>query len=163
MIIDIPQKTSARYLGLHLDNKLTWRNHIIKKRKQVDLKAKEINWLLGRKSYLSIENKLTIYKAVLKPVWMYGCELWGCASRTNIQIIQRSQSKILREIADAPWFISNLTLHTDFKILYVQEAIQENIRYHRSRLEVHSNPLMAPLLQVHNNRRLKRTWPTDVQ
>jgi hypothetical protein len=99
-----------------LDNKLTWRNHIIRKRKQVDLKAKEINWLLGRKSHLSIENKLTIYKAVLKTVWMYGCKLWGCASKTNIHIIQRLQSKILRETADAPWFISNLTLHTEFPL-----------------------------------------------
>jgi hypothetical protein len=30
--IYIPQKTTARYLGLHLDNKLTWRNHIRKNR-----------------------------------------------------------------------------------------------------------------------------------
>jgi hypothetical protein len=147
---------------LHLDHKLTWRNHIEQKKKQVDLKAKEINWLLGRKSHISIENRLIIYKAVLKPVWMYGCELWGCASKTNIHIIQRLQSRILRGIADAPWSISNLTLHTDCKIPFVQEAIQEGMRRHRSRTEAHSNSLMAPLLQAHSNRRLKRAWPTDV-
>jgi hypothetical protein len=37
-----------------------------KKRKQIDLKTKEINWLKGKKkSNLSIENKLLIYKAVI--------------------------------------------------------------------------------------------------
>jgi hypothetical protein len=39
----------------------------------------------------TFDNKLLIYKAVIKPIWMYGCELWGCASRTNIHIIQRFQ------------------------------------------------------------------------
>jgi hypothetical protein len=108
--------TSARYLSLHLDNKLTWRNYIGKKRrKQVDQKVKEINWLLGRKSHLSTENKFIIYKVVIKPTWMYGCELWGCASKRAINITKRLQSKILRAIADAPWLVSNLTLHTEMQ------------------------------------------------
>jgi hypothetical protein len=28
---DIPQTTSSRYLGYHMDNKLTWKNHIEKR------------------------------------------------------------------------------------------------------------------------------------
>jgi hypothetical protein len=68
---------------------------------------------------LTIENKLLIYKAVIKPIWSYGIELWGCASKSNIVIMQRSQSKILRAIAKAPWYVTNHTLHTDFNILYV--------------------------------------------
>jgi hypothetical protein len=59
------------------------------KRKQLDLKTREINWLIGKKSPLSLENKLLIYKTVLKPAWTYGIELWGCASKTNIAVIQR--------------------------------------------------------------------------
>jgi hypothetical protein len=159
----IPPVTTARYLVLHLDDKLNWRHHIQTKRKQMDLKAKEINWLLGRKSHLTFDNKLLIYKAVIKPIWMYGCELWGCASKTNVHIIQRFQSKILGEIANAPWFVSNHTLHKGFKIPFVQNVIQGRKRHHRRRIEVHTDPLMEPLLQVHKkNRRLMRVWPTDV-
>jgi hypothetical protein len=55
---------------------------------------------------------LLIYKAVIKPIWSYGIELWGCASKSNIVIIQRSQSKILRATANAPRYITNHTLHT---------------------------------------------------
>jgi hypothetical protein len=98
----------------------------------MDLKAKEVNWLIGRKSHLTTDNKLLIYKAVIKPIWMYGCELWGCGSKTNIHIIQRFQSKILREIANGPWFVSNHTLHTDFQIPLVQDVIQGRKRHHRS-------------------------------
>jgi len=49
-----------------------------------------MKWLMGKKSHLSIENKLLIYKVVIQPIWSYGIELWGCASKTNIVIMQRS-------------------------------------------------------------------------
>ena len=84
---------SVKYLGLYFDRRLNWKAHITKKRKQTDLKAKEINWLIGRKSNLSIENKLLVYKAVIKPIWTYEIELWGCASKSNTAIMQRAQSK----------------------------------------------------------------------
>jgi hypothetical protein len=41
-----------------IDSKLTWKQHIAKKRKQVNITIKQLNWLLGRKSNLAIENKL---------------------------------------------------------------------------------------------------------
>ena len=120
----LPQVESVKYLGLHSDCKLNWKEHIAKKRKQTDLRAKEINWLIGRNSNLSLENKLLVYKTVIKPSWTYGIELWGYASISNVTVIQRSQSKIFRTIANAPWYVSNHTLHTDLNIPYVRGWIQ---------------------------------------
>jgi hypothetical protein len=42
-----------------------------------------MNWLINRKSQLSLENKITIYKAIIKPVWTYGIHLWGCSKPSN--------------------------------------------------------------------------------
>jgi hypothetical protein len=114
-------------------------------------------------SYLSIDNKLLFYKRVIKPIWTYGIELWGCASKTNIAIIQRAQSKILRFITNAPWYVSNLTLHKDLKTPYVTETIRENSTKHYNKLENHSKALLQPLLQPHKNRRVKRNWPADLR
>ena len=69
-----------------------------------------------KKSHLSIENKLLIYKVVINPIWSYGIELWGCASKFNIVVMQRSQPKTITAIANAPWYVRNRTLHTDFNI-----------------------------------------------
>lgn len=46
-------------------------------------------WLLGRNSSHSVYNKLLLYNQVVKPVWMYGIQLWGCARKNNLDIIQR--------------------------------------------------------------------------
>jgi hypothetical protein len=32
-----------------------------------------------------------MYKAVIKPIWTYGIELWGCASKYHTAIIQRQR------------------------------------------------------------------------
>jgi hypothetical protein len=64
----VPQVEMVKYLGLHFDKRLTWKNHVAMKRKLLDLKPREIYWLTGKYSPLSLENKLLIYKTVLKPV-----------------------------------------------------------------------------------------------
>jgi hypothetical protein len=48
-------------------------------------------WLLGRKSQLSTSNKLLTYKAILKPICTYGTQLWGTASTSSIEILERFQ------------------------------------------------------------------------
>ena len=81
--------------GICLDRRLTWKDHVKSKRTQVDNKLKNMYWLLGRKSKLSLENKILIYEIILKTVWTYGIQLWGTTSDLNIEILQRLQSKTL--------------------------------------------------------------------
>jgi hypothetical protein len=44
--VDLSQKNKMKYLGMHLDRRLTWAKHIKTKIKQLNLKAKQIRWLL---------------------------------------------------------------------------------------------------------------------
>jgi hypothetical protein len=84
-------------------------------------------------------------------VWNY-----AAVSKSNISIIQRSQSKILGMIVDAPWYVSNATLHADLGISYVHEVIHKKCNKHYTRLGTHENPLLKTREE---NRRLKRNWP----
>jgi len=79
--------------------------------------------LLGRSSPPSAENKLLLYKSLITPMWIYGIEMWGCVSKSTTAIIQRCQSKILRPIVDAPWYVTNAMIHEDLGIPTVQEVI----------------------------------------
>jgi hypothetical protein len=108
------------------------------------------------------------YKSIHKimftiaPICTYGLELWGCASKSNIAIIQRCQSKILRSIVDAPRYVTNATLHTDLPIPTIQEVIHGRSTKHRARLLTHSNPQLQSLSRDTVLRRLKRRWPADL-
>jgi hypothetical protein len=75
---------TAKYLGMTLDTKLWWKEHIKKKRDELIIKFRKMYWLLGRNSELSIYNKLILYKQVLRPVWSYGIQLWDCASDSTL-------------------------------------------------------------------------------
>ena len=123
---EIPRANVAKYLGLHLDSKMTWKVHIAKKRKGMDIKIKKkMYWFLGKKSSLSLENELLLYKAIIKPIWTYGIELWGCSSKSNVNIIQRFQCKTLRLTAGAPRNVSSQTLHVDLRITTVEVKRQK--------------------------------------
>lgn len=159
----IPMKSEVKYLGLHLDQRLTWQAHIKAKRQQLNLKIKKFYWLIGRNSQLSMENKLLLYKIILKPIWTYGIELWGCSKPSNTKILQAFQSKTLRLITNAPWFVSNRTLHKDLSIPYIKEEISAAARKSRNRNSNHHNQLIADLYnQPLANRRLRRHWPEDL-
>jgi hypothetical protein len=95
----------VKYLGFDLDQTLIWKNHIKAKRQQLELRLKNMYWLMNKKSILSVENKLTIYKAILKLLWTCGIELWGCSKPSSTKILQTNQSKTLMMINGAPCLV----------------------------------------------------------
>jgi len=119
-------------------------------------------WILGRKSELSLENKLLIYKTSLKPIWTYGIPLWGTASNSNIEILQRYQNKVLRAMVYTPWYISNKVIHADLKVPTIRLEITEFSVKYRNKITTHPNELASTLLEEEEPRRLKRFKPTDL-
>jgi hypothetical protein len=118
--IHLPQTDSVKFLDIHLDRKLIWSNNISAKRKQIDLKFRNMYWIIGRKSQLSLANKPLVYKAILKPIWTYGIQLWETVSNSNIDILERFQSKVLRIITDAPWYVRNAVIKRDLQVSSVR-------------------------------------------
>jgi hypothetical protein len=88
---------------MNLDVRLKWKAHIKKKKDELEIKRRNLSWLIGRRSQMTTDNKLLIYKQILRPVWQYGAQLCGCSKLSNINIIHRFQNKVLRGIVDSPW------------------------------------------------------------
>lgn len=159
----IPYANTAKYLGMTLDAKLKWNEHVKKKKEELNIRYRKLYWLLGRTSELSTENKIMIYKQVLKPVWTYGVQLWGCTKVSNTKRIQTFQNKVIRGIVNAPWYIRNKDLHRDLQINLVADEIRKYASNHYQRLQIHENAEMEAVLDVSNNvRRLKRTKPHEL-
>jgi hypothetical protein len=59
--VQLPQTEEVKYLGLHLDRRLTWHEHIFTKQKQSGSTLTKMYWLLGRKSNLSTSSSTKLY------------------------------------------------------------------------------------------------------
>jgi len=138
-------QTEVKYLGLLLDQKLTWRPHITAKKTLINHKLRQMHWLIGRKSKLMTEYKLLLYTVILKPLWTYGVQLWGCSKLSNTKIIQRIQSKILRMVFNAPRYVSNKTLHESSGIPFVEDEIKWITSKYLQNLSDHSNKQISQL------------------
>ena len=159
----IPYANSAKYLGMTLDSKLRWKEHVKKKHEELQIKYRKMYWLLGKSSKLSVYNKLLLYNQVLKPVWTYGIQLWGCTKKSTLKCLQTFQNKVLRSAVNAPWYVRNSDIHRDLKIATVSEEIAKCAKKHEQRLHSHPNVEIIQLLDNGDElRRLKRTKPLDL-
>jgi hypothetical protein len=105
------------------------------------------------KSQLSLSNKLFLYKTILKPIWTYGIQLWGMASTSKIEILERFQSKALRMIVDA-WYVPNTLILRDLQIPSVKEEIGHYSSHYSVRLIAHPNDILLTLLEPPEHKRL---------
>jgi hypothetical protein len=128
------KKEEVKYLRLHLDRRLTWHKRIFVKRKQLGITLTKMYWLLGCKSKLSTNNKLLLYKEILKPIWTYRIQLWGTASVSNMEFVN----------------VSNMVIRRNLQIPTVKEEIQ----CYSFQSSAHPNVLIATLMELPDNRRL---------
>jgi len=115
------------------------------------------------KSQLSLENRFLVYKVILKPVWTYGIQVWGNASNSDLEILERFQSKVLRIITDAPWYMPNTIIKRDLQISTVKQEARKYTANYRKRLDAHPSNLANALLQEQlETHRLKRLYLADL-
>ncbi|GAB0086348.1 hypothetical protein DMENIID0001_003970 [Sergentomyia squamirostris] len=120
-------------------------------------------WFMGRKSKLSLANKLLLYKTVITPVWTYGIQLWGSAAASTVDILERFQNRMLRTIVDAPWYVTNRLIRKDLNVKSVKDMVLERCKTYKVRLDGHPNPSIASDILVPKiQRRLRRCWPSDL-
>jgi len=55
----------------------------------------------------------------------YGIPVWGTASNSNIEILQRYQNKFLRATVNVPWYISNKVINAALKVPTIREEINK--------------------------------------
>lgn len=160
----IPISSEVKYLGVTLDKRLTWGSHIKSKRKILNSRLHLLRPIL--KSKLPFHTKIILYKSLLRPIWAYAIQIWGCAKPSQLRTLQAFQSITLRIISSAPWYVSNCTLQNDFKIEPINHLAIKHYKKFHSKLHTHSNPLISQLasnsLPGNPPRRLRRHWCRDL-
>lgn len=117
---------------------------------------------MHKKSKLNTLTKIMVYKSILKPIWTYGLQLWGTAKKSNINIIERVQTKIIRSILGAPRYVKNEIILRDTNTLKVAKEAKKYSKKYIKRLANHPNTTAKDILLSNNYARLKRTDPLQL-
>jgi hypothetical protein len=80
----------------------------------------------------------------------------------HIEILERFQSKALRMMVDAHWYVPNTVIQRDLQIPTVKEEIRRCSSQYSARHSAHPNDLTVNLIELPDNRRLRRHLRNDL-
>ena len=117
------QRTSHnKFLGIILDENLTWNNHII----ELSNKLKRLFHIFYNiRDYLSKENIKTIYYALVYSRIKYGISVYGQACANKMKRIQTLQNQLLKVLSGKTYRFSTDKLHDEFELLKVKEITKQ--------------------------------------
>ena len=90
---DLTQVNSAKYLGVIIDHKLNWIEHISYVKSKI---SKGIGIMYKARQLLTKKALLILYHAYIYPYMTYCIVVWGCASPTQLNCLFLLQRKIIR-------------------------------------------------------------------
>lgn len=121
---DIKFTSSIRYLGICLDGKLNFAEHV----QSTCVKAlnciRSLFPLLARRSKLSVGNKLRIFSAIVRPIMTYASPVWIGVANSHIKKLQIIQNKCLKMALNLHWRFSTSELHEQNNILLIKNYIE---------------------------------------
>jgi ribonuclease HI len=96
----IPYVEEVRYLGIFIDNKLSWAPHCRAKARRASVALAQCRRAIGKTWGLSPKVILWLYTAVIRPVLSYGAVAWFPAvyKQEKLKHLQRVQRQVLLSI-----------------------------------------------------------------
>ena len=87
---ELKRKPSIKFLGIIIDEKLNWQNHIETTRN----KLSKITYSLKMvKSFLPKQNMKILYQSLIQPYLEYGITLWGGTHKIHLDKLRIVQKK----------------------------------------------------------------------
>lgn len=113
------KKSSEKYLGLILDKQLNWKQHIEK----IKNKLTSLTGILrGIAKCLPRKIKYIIYNSLIKPHIDYLIEIWGTANKTNLNVLQISQNKLIKSLFNYDFRTSTHKIYEDTNIMTIKQT-----------------------------------------
>ena len=130
----IEQVTNFNFLGITIDQNITWSDHITK----ISIKVARVIGILSKLKHIFPRNILRIiYNSLIHPHLIYGLYLWGFSSKRLIIL----QKKAVRTISLSRYLSHSTPLFKNLKILKIddQYSIQLYKLYYNSEIATDAN------------------------
>ena len=153
-ISNISRKSYVKYLGIYIDEHLTWYRQISHVNQKI---SKNIGILYKLRHYVNLKTLFSLYYALIYPYLIYGIMSWDNTYKGSLQKIVRKQNQCIRCI----FFLSkNENLEPYFKIsdiLRLESVFQYKIAIFTKTLLTPNtmypsafNDIITPISEIHN-------------
>ena len=148
----INQVSETKFLGVIVDSKLSWTNHINYISKKI---SKGIGILNKARKYLPRSCLTTLYYSFVYPYLNYCLEVWGKSTENVMSKIFKLQKRAVRVISNEVWRAHSEPLFDKLKILPIKKIYIYKIgtlmyKYHKGLLPTIFNNVFKHTAQVHN-------------
>ena len=117
----INQVDKAKFLGIIIDNKLNWSEHIKYTTKKI---SKGIGIIIKARKLFNQDTLLTLYNTMVLPFISYCIHVWGKSATTHLEKIHRIQKKIIRIICGVRPRTHTQPLFEKLKVMTVYQLYQ---------------------------------------
>ena len=111
---DVDRVTNTKFIGVNLDEKLTWEAHILMIKSKI---AKGLGILCKARKVFPVVTLKTLYYSIIYPHMTYCIEVWGNAAKTHLCSLFKMQKKIVRTITSAGYRAHTDPIFNDLQLL----------------------------------------------
>ena len=115
---EIEMVESTKFLGVYLDSRLAWRNHIDYIKGKI---SRGIGIICKARKYLNQSTLISLYYAFIYPYLSYCVEVWGNTYKSYTDPILRLQKKVLRISTGSAKFSHTAVLFSELQILKLEQ------------------------------------------
>ena len=116
---------SAKYLGIIIDYKLNWIDHIAYVKNKI---SKGIGIIYKARSVLSKTSLVSLYYSYVYPYLTYCNEAWGCAMQTHLHPLFLLQKKIIRLITFSTYLAHTCPIFLNLQLLPLEKRFFSRVR-----------------------------------
>lgn len=140
-----------KYLGVLLDEKLKWDEHI----RKLCSKLTQVAGVFRRISdFVPLETKRNLYFTLFHSHLTYGILVWGTASTTALKSLQTVQNKAIKNLFGYHQRTSTVFIHSKHDILTVKKVYECAACTHIHRIlhgGVHTNTILNRFFEQHQH------------
>ena len=134
---EIERVQSIRFLGVILDQHLSWKVHI----KHIENKiAKNIGILYKAKPYLDKRSLLALYFSYIHTYLNYANVAWGSTNRTNLKKLNSQQEHAIRMVMNKDKHHHTMEIFKELKILNIYKLNILNVAIFMHKIHTNASP-----------------------
>ena len=112
---------TTKFLGVVIDDKLSWHRHIAYVCKKL---TKSLSVIYKVKNILNVDSLKYLYNSLILPYLFYCCEVWGNGCSYLIERVVVVQKRATRVISKSEYRAHTLPLFSKYKLLKFSDIVQ---------------------------------------